>query len=373
MKAAVVGGGFIGNAHVEALRRLGDVEVAALCDEYNVREKAEELHIPYSCTDFRQMLDEVKPDTVHICTPNHTHYSIARYAIEKGVHVVCEKPFTSTTEEARELTELAEKNKVKGMVDFHNRFYPVPLQMKDMVSKGKLGKTISVHGAYIQDWLLFDTDYSWRLDAKKGGRLRAVADIGSHWLDLVQYITGQQITRVNAKFSTVYPIRKRSIKGKETFQKAGAEEKYEDVKIETEDIAVVMMEFENGAVGSMIVSQMFAGKKNTTEIAVAGTKSSLCWSTEELSELYIGHRDGPNEILTKDPSLMCSMAASAIGFPGGHAEGFPDAVKHAFRQFYDSVAKEGNYEYATFRDGLKEMVLCDAIYESARTEQWMKV
>lgn len=373
MKAAVIGGGFIGNAHVEALRRLGDVDVVGLCDEYHIREKAEKLNIPHAYTDFRQMMDELELDAVHICTPNHTHYSIAHYAIEKGIHVVCEKPFTSTLEEARELAELAAKNKVKGMVDFHNRFYPVPLQMKDMISKGGIGEIISVHGNYIQDWLLYDTDYSWRLDSKLGGHIRAVADIGSHWLDLVQFITGKKIKKVNAKFSTVYPTRKKSLGGIETFSKSKAKEQYEDVKIETEDIAVVLMEFENGAIGSMIVSQMFAGKKNTTEVSIAGTKSSLCWSTEQLSELYIGHRDTPNEILTKDPTLMCSAAASVTGFPGGHAEGFPDAIKHAFRQFYNSLEQEGDYTYATFKDGLEKMELCEAIYESAQTDQWIRV
>ncbi len=372
MRAAIVGGGFIGNVHIEALRRLGNIQVIALCDEYGVKEKAARQSIGHAYTDYRKMIDELKLDVVHICTPNSTHYEIARYAVEKGIHVMCEKPFTGTLDEAEELTKLAEKKGVKGAVNYHNRLYPAALQMKHMISQGDIGKVISIHGTYIQDWLLYDTDYSWRVDAEKGGKTRAVSDIGSHWLDLVQFASGQKIRRVNARFSTVHPFRKKSIKMEETFSKT-EKKRYEEVRVDTEDIAAVLLEFANGAIGSMTVSQVFAGKKNAMEISIAGTGASLWWNTENLSELYIGHRDKPNEILTKDPSLMCREAASAIGFPGGHAEGFADAVKENFRQFYKSLEQEGEYVYADFQDGVNGMRLCSAILDSARSQQWVSV
>ena len=372
MKAAVIGGGFIGNEHVEALRRLGDVEVVALCDAYNSREKADRLNIRFAYSDFRKMMEELELDVVHICTPNHTHYEIARHAIKKGIHVVCEKPFTSTAEEAEELVRLAKEKGVHGTVNFHNRFYPAAIQMRHMVSEGEIGRVISVHGTYIQDWLLYETDYSWRVEERLGGKIRAVADIGSHWLDLAQFVTGQDIKKVCAVFNTIYPVRKKGTAIGESFAKAGQGE-LEEVEVTTEDEAAILVELENGAIGSVFISQVFAGKKNTTELLVAGTCASLDWNSEQLGELGIGHRDGPNEVLTKDPSLMCENAAAAIGFPGGHVEGFPDAIKQGFRQFYDSLSKEGDFQYATFQDGLEEIRLCDAILKSAQTKQWVEV
>ena len=211
-----------------------------------------------------------------------------------------------------------------------------------------------------------------RQEEKLGGKIRAVADIGSHWLDLAQFVTGQNIKRVCSIFDTVHPVRKKGLGKEATFSKTGQGE-FEEVKVTTEDEAAILVELENGAIGTVFISQVFAGKKNTTELSVAGTRASLAWNSEALGELGIGHRDGPNEMLEKDPSLMCERAASAIGYPGGHAEGFPDAIKQGFRQFYDSLERKGDYQYATFQDGLEEMRLCDAILKSAQTRQWVEV
>lgn len=262
LKAVIAGGGFIGGAHVEALRRLGNVEIAALCDADGAEEKAARFNIKAAYADYRQMIDEVNPDVIHICTPNSTHYEIARYAIEHQVNVICEKPFTTSIQEAEELIQLAEKNKVKGMVNFHCRLYPIPNQMHQMVKNQGIGDIVTVHGSYIQDWLLYETDYSWRLNASQAGKTRAVADIGSHLMDLLEFVTGLRITRVNARFSTVYPIRKKPLAKVETYAKAEAETKYEDIAIDTEDAATIMFELANGAIGTAIISQVFAGKKN---------------------------------------------------------------------------------------------------------------
>lgn len=371
-KAAVIGAGFIGAVHVEMLRRLGNVSVVALCDAIDVEKKAASMHIANAYSDYKKMIDEQKPDAIHICTPNHTHYDIAKYAIEKGINFICEKPFTTTVEQAKELVSLAKEKKVVGAVNFHNRLYPMPNEMHQMIAKGEVGDLFSVHGGYIQDWLMYDTDYSWRLEKGQVGKTRAIADIGSHWMDLAEFVTGEKIKRVNAAFRTVYPVRKKPMGKVETFQTV-TDVSYEEIPIDTEDEAVVMFELENGAIGTAIVSMVFAGKKNTTTLSVAGSKQSLEWSSESLNDLWIGHRDKPNEIMTKDASLMHKETARLASYPSGHIEGFPDAFKNVFRQFYDSFDTEGNYEFARLEDGLREMILSECIFESAMSRTWVEV
>ncbi len=372
-KTAIIGAGFIGNAHIEAVRRLGDVEIVALCDGQGVEEKARAAHIQKTYTDYRVMMDEEDLDVVHVCTPNFTHYEICKAAIEHGISFICEKPFTTTAEQAEELVSLAREKGVKGMVNFHNRFYPVVNEMHQMVKEGEVGKIFSVHGEYIQDWLLYQTDYSWRLVGSQVGKTRAIADIGSHWMDAVEFVTGLKIVKVMAQFSTVYPKRLKPLTKVETFSTAAEDAQYEEIAIDTEDQACVLVEFENGAIGTLIVSQVFSGKKNTTEIKIAGEKESLVWSSESLNDLYIGHRERANELLTKDSGLMHQGTARVISYPSGHIEGFPDAFKQGFRQFYNSLSADGTYDYATLKDGLRETVLCDAVFESAQRKEWVNV
>ncbi|MEG1304321.1 MAG: Gfo/Idh/MocA family oxidoreductase, partial [Oscillospiraceae bacterium] len=320
-KCAVIGVGFIGAAHIEALRRLGNVSVVAVCDESGAKEKAEQFNIPFAYTSYTKMIDELELDAVHICTPNFTHYEIAKYAIEKGVNFICEKPFTTTAEQAKDLASLAKAKGVKGAVNLHNRLYPMPNEMHEMVKSGEIGEVLTVDGSYIQDWLMYETDYSWRLVGSQVGKTRAVSDIGSHLLDLAEFVTGLTITDVCAQFKTVYPTRKKPLAKIETFEKAEARAACQDIKIDTEDAAIVMLKFDNGAIGSAIVSQVFAGKKNSTRLMVAGSKASLVWDSEQLSELYIGHRDSANEILTKDANLMHKASTKTVSYPSGHVEG----------------------------------------------------
>lgn len=373
IRTVIIGGGFIGSAHIEALKRLGNVEVVAICDEVDAKKKANAFQVSLGYEDYKLAIDELKPDVIHICTPNHTHYAIAEYAIERQVNVVCEKPFTTTCEQAEKLIELAKVNQVRGIVNFHNRFYPMPSQMHHMVKRGEIGDVLTIHGSYVQDWLLYDYDYSWRLDSLQAGKTRAVADIGSHWMDLAEFVTGLKIEKVNALFSTVYPVRKKPIGNVDTFKKSDENRDYETVKIDTEDAAVILMQFGNGVIGTLIVSQVFAGKKNSMQLQVAGKQNSLIWDSENLSELYIGYRDKANEYLTKDASLLCKRAAGLVSYPSGHMEGFPDALKHAFSQFYQSLEGKVDYFYAGFEDGLREMKLCDAIYKSAKTGEWQSI
>ena len=373
-QAAVIGTGFIGGVHIEAIRRLGNVNVAALCDTMGAEKKAEQFCVKKAYSDYRSMMDELELDAVHICTPNHTHYEIAKYAIQKGIHVICEKPFSTTVQEAEELVALAKEKGVVGAVNFHNRLYPIPNEMHEMIKHGEAGTLFSVHGGYIQDWLLYETDYNWRLEKGQVGKTRAIADIGSHWMDLVEFVTGEHIKRVCAKFRTVYPYRKKSLNRVETFQTVqGAGMEYEDVPIDTEDEAVLIFELDGGAIGSGIISMVYAGKKNTTMLDIAGSRLALSWNSESLNELWIGHRDQANELLTKDAALLHGGAAKLASYPSGHVEGFADAFKQMFRQFYDSLDGTEKGEFARLEDGLREMRLCEAVYESAMSDSWVEV
>lgn len=374
-KAGVIGIGFIGVAHIEALRRLGSVEVVALANETDAVQKAAHLNVPHGFTDYREMIDTMDLDMVHICTPNHTHYEIAVYAMERGIHVLCEKPMTTTIEEGEKLVQLAREKNLVHAVNYHNRFYPITHQLRQMAKAGEFGEIFSIHGGYVQDWLLFDTDFNWRLISSKGGKTRAVADIGSHWLDLIEYVTGLKIVEVFAEFSTFYNTRKRSIQPIETFSNTQqANEAYEDIKIDTEDFACILLKFDNGAVGNTTISQMFAGEKNRISVFIGGSKMSAEWDSNNISNLVLGRRNKPNLILTKDPGLLHPLSAQLASYPGGHVEGFPDAIKQTFKQIYASIDHPSmEIDYATFEDGLRQILLCERIYESAQTGRWVKI
>jgi predicted dehydrogenase len=348
-RAGIIGSGFVGVAHAEALRRLGFVDVIAMADNCNSEEKAAIMHIPNHYCDYRVMIDEMKLDVVHICTPNNTHKEMALYAFENGVHVVCEKPLCCTLDDAHIMYEAAEKSGLVHAVNFNNRFYPMTREMKQMVRKNDLGEIFTIHGGYIQDWLLYDTDYNWRLHSSESGKTRVAADLGSHWMDLVQFITGLEIVEVFAEFKTAYTTRKKPSKPVEAFSKETFKpEDYQSFLIDTEDAAVVLLRFNNGAIGSMIVSQIFAGKKNKLNVLIAGSKKSLEWDLDNLENIIIGSKDRANDILTKDMSLVNKEAAGLISYPAGHAEGYPDAFKQCFKQVYNYIADRNSIKDLNF-------------------------
>lgn len=363
LKAAVAGMGFIGFAHVEALRRVPYVDVVAVADPIGAQEKADRLGVPHAYSDFIEMMDDCRPDCIHICTPNVTHMPIAMAAIERGINVICEKPMALNADEAAQMAAAVKRSGVIGALNFHNRFYPMPYQMRCMVQQGQLGQVYHVQGGYLQDWLQLKTDFSWKILSEQCGKTRAAADLGSHWMDLAEYVTGQKITSVFAEFKTVYP---------ERLQKTNEGEK--PVAIDTEDISCVMLRFDGGAIGTASFSAVFSGKKNQTVLQVAGTKESLQWDNESVNDLLIGHRERPNELLTKDPALVDPAAAAVISYPGGHAEGFPDAFKQNFTAIYSAIrGKPTVNPFATFEDGLHMMKICDALYESAHSGRWVAV
>lgn len=381
VKVGIIGTGFIGPTHIEAIRRLGFVEVVGLAESSQeaAEKKAAELGIPKAYGDYRDMLQDSEIQVVHNCTPNHLHFAINKEIILAGKHVLSEKPLAMSSEESAELLALAKEYKVVHGVNFNYRQFPIVKQLATMIKHGELGKVNLVHGSYLQDWLLFETDFNWRLAPGVGGKSRAVADIGSHWCDTVQYVTGKRIVEVFADLATVIPVRKKSTSNVATFgEKKAQEETYEDVPISTEDYASVLVRFEDGTRGVFTVSQVSAGRKNRLSFEINGSQHSAYWNQEAPEKLWIGHRDKANEVLLADPALFSPEARSAIHHPGGHNEGWPDALKHGMLNFYTFIREGKNplhdqANFATFEDGHISMCITDAILESHQQQKWVKV
>jgi predicted dehydrogenase len=378
IKVAIAGAGFIGPVHVEAIRRAGVTPIGVLGISNEESQSARQaLGLDKAYTSFDEVLADPEVVAVHLAVPNRLHFPMATQALNAGKHVMCEKPLAMNSEESAELVALAEKTGLAAGVCYNIRFYPNNLEARDMVARGDLGDIISVVGSYVQDWLLYDTDYNWRVLAEEGGILRAVADIGTHWMDLITSITGLKVKEVFADLKTVHPVRKRPLGEVETFTgKMGGEQATEPIDIITDDAGTVLFRFEGGATGNLWVSQTTAGRKNSIRYEIAGSKNALYWYSEEPNQLWIGHRERPNELLTRDPSLVSDLARNHIAFPGGHNEGFPDTFKQCFRAFYGAIANgipASEALYPTFEQGHHEVVLCEAILQSSEEERWIQV
>jgi predicted dehydrogenase len=369
--AAVAGTGFVAAIHVDALRRLG-VDVLGVTG--STPERAAEACLGNVYGSLDELLADDRVDVVHVTTPNHLHHPQVKQALAAGKHVVCEKPLALTSAESRELLELAETAGVVHCTNFMARFYPLAQQARALVRDGALGEIWNVHGSYLQDWLLRPTDWNWRLEPERGGELRAVGDIGSHWLDLVQFVTSRRIVEVLADLRTVLPVRRRPVGPVQTF--AEAETQGEEVAIRTEDLAHVLLRFEDGASGSLVVSQVSAGRKNMLAFELDGSKAALAWNSERAEELWLGHRGRPNELLLRDPGLLEPAAQETTALPGGHAEGFAETFRELYRRVYGAVESGGppaEPNYPTFADGHWENVLGEAIALSSRERRWIDV
>ncbi len=378
----IVGAGFVGPHHVDAVRRLGFVDVVAVAgsSQASADKKAEALGAQRAYGSYEALLNDPDIQVVHNATPNYLHYPVNAAAIAKGKHVVSDKPLAMTAAEARKLLDQANKAGIVHAVTFNYRGNPLVQQARTSIAKGDIGKPHFLVGQYLQDWLLKDTDYSWRLEPDKGGASSALGDIGSHWCDLAQHISGLRITHVLGDITTVIPKRKRPIGSREAFAAADANQKVEDVDIKVEDLASVLLKFDNGAKGCFSVGQVCAGHKNDLEIEICGSKASLKWRQEHQNELLIGHRDRPNEILQKDPSLVDDVARRYAHLPGGHQESWADAFSNLMRDIYGFIA-EGKKPsdphppaFATFEDGYRANCIVEAILQSAsKGSAWTKV
>ncbi len=379
--AAVVGTGMIGPVHIEALKRLGvDVQGVLGSSRAKSEAAAKAMNLPKAYRDLDEVLTDPKVKAVHLAVPNRLHFEMVTKTINAGRHVMCEKPLAMTSSESEKLVETAEESGLEAGVCYNIRFYPLNVEARQRRIKGRLGDVSSVFGTYVQDWLLYDTDYNWRVLADQGGELRAVGDIGTHWMDLITAVSGLEIEAVCADLKTIHGIRKRPKGEVETFAgKISQQKDLEPINITTEDSAVILFRFKNGAHGSVWISQVAPGRKNCLRYEIAGSKSTLAWNSEEPNHLWVGYREKPNEDLMKDPSLVADAAAPFINFPGGHNEGFPDTFKQCFRSFYTAVlAREKKAEpptvpYPSFREGHHEVVLCEAILRSHREKRWVTI
>jgi predicted dehydrogenase len=374
--AAVIGTGFIGTVHVEQLRRIG-VRVRGVLGSSPERgqERADALGVDRAYPSLEALLDDPSIDVVHVTSPNHLHVPQARQILEAGRHVVCEKPLAMAASDSAGLVELAVGSGLINAVNFNIRFYPLHQHVRELVAAGALGDVRFVTGHYFQDWLLLETDWNWRLEPDKGGSLRAVGDIGSHWLDLTTFLTGSQVTAVMADLTTFIPQRAQPRGPVETFSTERSADTVER-EMATEDTASILLRFANGARGSVSVSQISAGRKNSLQWEIDGSTSSAAWDSETPDHLWLGHRGRPNEIVMRDPALMGDAGRAAAALPGGHVEGFADTFGALFRAIYADVVAGRPSErppYATFADGHDEVIVGDAVAESARLGRWVEI
>lgn len=374
--AAVIGLGFVGRSHLESLRRI-PIPVHGILGSNVERtiSSAKALAVPCAYTSFDELAADATVTAVHICTPNYLHFDEASRLLRAGKHVLCEKPLALNAKESAELVKIAREEKRAAAVAYNLRYYPLCHEARALIASGAIGKPQLVHGSFLQDWLLHPNDWNWRLEPNLGGPLRAVSDIGTHWLDLMMWLTDRKVTEVCADLATVIPVRQRPRGRVESFGKSDASE-HDPVSISTDDYASVLLHFEGGLHGAMSVSQVSPGRKARLYFEIDGTEGSLVWNSEEPNTLWIGRRDAANEVVPKDPALMSPSARGYAAYPGGHAEGYPDTFAQLFRDFYKYIDL-GDFSAArtfpTFETGHDEMILCDAIAESAQNRAWVSV
>lgn len=381
-KAAVVGTGFIGPVHIEGLIRAGVQVHGVLGTSLEKSQATANLFgIKKAYRNIDELVNDPEVDVVHLTSPNQFHFEQTIQCLDAGKHVLCEKPLAMNSHESGELVRRSKLAKVLTGVNYNVRFYPICIEAAERVKRGDIGDVFHISGSYVQDWLHKPTDFNWRVLAQEGGPLRALADIGTHWLDLVQAISQLEIQSVCADLQTVYPIRQRPVGGVETFSsKVNREvQGLVDVPVDTEDYGGVMLRFRNGARGIMHVSQVTAGHKNCIRWELAGSKQSMAWNSQRPDELWIGNRDTANESLLRDPGLLSEAARTHAQYPGGHNEGFPDTFKQLFRSFYSAIEshdadKQRSFAaYPTFEDGHREILMCEAILKSAAEQRWIEV
>jgi predicted dehydrogenase len=374
--AAVIGTGFIGTVHVEALRRIG-VNVLGVLGSSPERgaARADALGVPKAYASLDDLLADSAVDVVHVTSPNDLHVSQAAAALRAGKHVVCEKPLAMTAQESASLVELAARTGLVNATNFNIRYYPLNQHARALVADGGLGDVRLVTGRYFQDWLLLQSDWNWRLQPDRGGALRAVGDIGSHWLDLMTFVTGQHVASVMADLATFISTRQEPTGPLETFSTDRSSETVER-DIATEDTATILLRFDGGARGAVSISQISPGRKNSLVYEIDGSDGAWAWDSERPDEAWIGHRERPNEILIRNPALMNDAGQAAAVLPGGHVEGFFDTFCAHFRAVYADVVAgrpSSSPGYPTFADGHDEMLVGDAIARSAREGRWVDV
>ena len=376
---AIVGTGFMGWVHTEALRRINVPIVGILGSSLGKsRLAASNLSIPRAYEDLSELVADPYVTSVHISSPNHCHFEQVRKCLEHGKHVLCEKPLAMNSVESKRLVELASQTPdVVTGVNYNLRFSPLCMEARERITTGSLGDIRHITGSYTQDWLSKDSDYNWRILSEEGGELRAVADIGTHWFDLVSSISGLEVESVCADLHTVFKERRRPLGEVTTFSENNPDsEAFQTFPVETEDFGAILLRFKGGARGTVFVSQVSPGRKNCLRYEIAGAEATLAWDSEVGNEMWIGYRDKANETLIRDPALLSAPASAIASYPGGHNEGYADTFKQCFKSFYDYIA-HGDYlaerPFASFSDGYREILLCEAILKSHRKRCWVEI
>ena len=379
INAAVIGTGYIGPLTIEALRRLGNVRIAGVCDANTALAKriAAKYDIKKVFNCWQEAVEDKSINVVHTCSPNRLHYEMNKAAIQAGKHVLSEKPLAMSVAEAEELAALAGKTGIVTGINFCYRYYPLVLEMASRVLSGRVGKVRMVTGTWFQDWLSGPDDWSWRLERRESGPSNTAADLGSHWFDLAQFITGMKVTEVMADFSTLIPVRNKPQQQVIAFEKAG-NTRSRQVKVELEDYAAILFRLSGGAPGSFTTCQVACGRKSDTEIQVYGSDCSLAWDHRYSNRLWVGYRDKPNETLIEGPALQNAVSGSYASLPAGHPLGYHDALLNLLKDFYTDVAAGGRdrkrtLPRPTFNDGVDEMRILEAIVNSVKKRAWAKV
>lgn len=377
IKVGIIGMGYIGESHIEAVRRIGFCELYAVADTNAAlaKAKADYYGIEKCYTSVEELLSDPEIDAVHNCTPNFLHLSINREIIKSGKHLLSEKPLCKTYEEAKELVELKAKHPGSiAAVNFNYRMNPMVIEAKNRVAGGSIGDVRVITGSYQQEWLLFDTDYSWRLEPEIAGESCAIADIGSHWMDAVQFVTGHKITEVMADLKTVIPIRKKPKKQTETFT-SNVPAEYDEVEVKNEDYGAVMFHTDKGATGVYHVSEVAAGHGCYFNFEINGSKASLRWNQEENDRLWVGRRGGDNSFLIRDPNVISPEAKPFTALAMGHPEGWNDAFKGNIYGFYRKIAngdKESSM-FSSLEQAAYVVKLTEAVIKSSKEKKWIKI
>jgi predicted dehydrogenase len=372
VRCGIVGFGFIGPQHAEAMRRLGFVNIAAVCSANPevTRAKAQKLGIPKVYEKYEDLLDDPAIEVVDIVTPTRLHHPIAMAAIARGKHVIVDKPMALNVDQAREMLNAAHAAGVVNAVTFNYRYYPLVQHARNMVQRGDAGPIHLVHGHYLQEWLLRDTDFSWRLDPAEGGASAMVGDAGCHWFDLVEHVTGLRIESVLAELRTVIPVRRKPLRAREAFAGAGAEET-EPYPVKVPDLGAILLRLSNGGTATFLTSPLCSGHKNDLRFEIHGTKLSLSWVQEDPNRLWIGRRGEPNQVLDRDPELLAPEARRYSTLPGGHNEGWPDAFKNTLGNIFEFISQNRAPQTAdgvlfpTFADGYRAAAIADALVRSS--------
>ena len=376
----LVGPGFIAAHHIDAVRRLGDVDVVAIAgsSEASAQRKAAEYKVDRAYGNFSDLIADPDIHVIHNTTPNHLHLPVTMAALAAGKHVISDKPLARNSAEGLKMRAAAIAAKVAHVVTFNYRGNPLVQQARSMVQNGEIGEATFVHGCYLQDYLTDPTAYTWRLDAEKSGASSALGDIGSHWCDLAEYVSGLKIDSVLADLTTVVKTRYAAATSTQAFSKETSADRRE-VAITSEDLASVLLRFNNGARGTLSVAQVLPGHKNDLQLEVYGRKCSLKWIQEELNELWIGHHDRANSVMMKDPSLVAPEVRRFTHLPGGHQESWADAFLNIIRDGYDWVRAGGGVEakpagLPSFDDGYRSNCIIEAMLQShAGGNVWKKV